>query len=100
MAHLISSIKAVDGIEDISLTTNAILLAGLARELADSGLNRVNISLDSFRPERYREITRGGDISQVMNGIEAAEKAGLTPIKLNVVPMNGFNDDEIEDFAD
>lgn len=99
VAHLISSIKAVDGIEDISLTTNAILLAGLARELADSGLNRVNISLDSFRPERYREITRGGDISQVMNGIEAAEKAGLTPIKLNVVPMNGFNDDEIEDFA-
>ncbi|MEK6671848.1 MAG: GTP 3',8-cyclase MoaA [Nitrospirota bacterium] len=99
VAHLISSIKAVEGIEDISLTTNAILLGGLAKELADSGLNRVNISLDSFRPERYREITRGGDISQVMSGIEAAEKAGLTPIKLNVVPMSGFNDDEIEDFA-
>lgn len=96
---LISSLKAIKGIEDISLTTNGILLDKYARGLADSGLNRINVSLDTLRPDRYKEITRGGDIGPVLNGIDAAEKAGLLPIKINMVPIRNINDDEIADFA-
>lgn len=99
VTYLIASLKGIDGIEDMSLTTNGLLLERYAEELADAGLNRVNISLDSLRPERYSEITRGGDISRVMKGIEAAEKAGLMPLKINIVPIRGLNDDEIEGFA-
>lgn len=99
VAHLIASLRGIEGIEDISLTTNGLLLERYAVELASAGLDRVNISLDSFKPERYREITRGGELSGVMRGIEAAERAGLIPIKINMVPIRGFNDDEIEDFA-
>lgn len=97
--HLIRLLNNIEGIKDLSLTTNGILLERYAKELVDSGLKRVNISLDSLRPERFREITRGGEISYVLNGIKSAEKAGLTPIKINVVPIHGINDDEIEDFA-
>ncbi len=99
VTFLISSIRRISGIEDLSLTTNGVLLANYAKELADAGLDRVNISLDSLRPERYREITRGGEVDRVMAGIEAAEKAGLMPVKINMVPVRGFNDDEIEEFA-
>ncbi len=99
VTFLISSIRKIPGIEDMSLTTNGVLLKKYAKELADAGLDRVNISLDSLRPERYREITRGGDIGEVMAGIKAAEKAGLMPIKINMVPVRGLNDDEIEGFA-
>ncbi|MBZ0154652.1 MAG: GTP 3',8-cyclase MoaA [Alphaproteobacteria bacterium] len=99
LPHLVAAISAIEGIEDISLTTNGLLLKKLARPLAAAGLKRVNVSLDSLRPERYREITRGGDIGEVLSGIEEAEKAGILPIKLNMVPIRGFNDDEIEDFA-
>ena len=99
ITRLIASIGEIAGIEDLSLTTNGVLLERYAGELADAGLHRVNVSLDSLRPERYREITRGGDISRVMKGIEAAEKAGLMPVKINMVPVRGFNGDEIEEFA-
>lgn len=99
VTSLIASLKAINGIEDISLTTNGIHLAKHARELADAGLNRVNISLDTLRPDRYREITRGGDISLVLKGIKAAEEAGLLPVKINMVPIRNLNDDEIQDFA-
>ncbi|MDA8089155.1 MAG: GTP 3',8-cyclase MoaA [Nitrospiraceae bacterium] len=99
VSFLIASLKAISGIEDISLTTNGVLLEKYARELADSGLNRVNISLDTLRPDRYREITRGGDISPVLKGIDAAEQAGLLPVKINMVPIRHLNDDEIVDFA-
>lgn len=99
LPYLIASLKAINGIEDISLTTNGILLEKYARTLADSGLDRVNISLDSFRPERYKEITRGGDLSHVIKGLQAAEEAGLLPIKINMVPVRALNDDEVEDFA-
>ncbi|MGD1074781.1 MAG: GTP 3',8-cyclase MoaA [Thermodesulfovibrionales bacterium] len=99
IVYLIESLRAVNGIEDISLTTNGTLLEKYAKDLADAGLSRVNVSLDSFKPDRYREITRGGDIDQVMKGIRAAEEAGLTPIKINMVPIRSLNDDEIEDFA-
>lgn len=99
VTYLVSSLRNITGIEDISLTTNGVLLKKYAKELADAGLNRVNISLDSLMPERYGEITRGGEISLVMKGIEAAEKAGLLPLKINMVPIRGLNDDEIEKFA-
>jgi cyclic pyranopterin phosphate synthase len=99
VTYLISLIKKINGIKDLSLTTNGILLERYAKKLADAGLARVNISLDSLRPDRYREITRGGDIDAVLKGIEAAERAGFTPIKINMVPIRGFNDDEIEAFA-
>lgn len=96
---LLSSLKTIKGIEDISLTTNGILLEKYAKELADSGLDRINISLDSLRPDRYKKITRGGDISLVLKGMDAAEAAGLLPVKINVVPIRNLNDDEIPDFA-
>lgn len=99
ITFLISSIRNIEEIEDVSLTTNGMLLYEYAEELASAGLNRVNVSLDSLRPDRYREITRGGDINKVFKGIERAEGVGLLPIKINMVPIRGFNDDEIEDFA-
>jgi len=96
---LVESLSRIPGIEDISLTTNGILLAKHARRLAASGLKRVNVSLDSLKPDRYREITRGGNIRSVFRGISEAENAGLLPVKINMIPMRGVNDDEIEDFA-
>ena len=99
LPYLISSLADIHGIEDISLTTNGIRLENLAGTLADAGLRRVNVSLDSLQPDRYREITRGGVLSEAMEGIAAAEKVGLHPVKINMVPIRGFNDDEIEDFA-
>lgn len=95
---LVGMISAIEGIEDISLTTNGLLLASKAKLLKEAGLTRINISLDSLDPERYKQITRGGDVKRVLSGIEAAYKAGLDPIKLNMVLMKGFNDDEIHDF--
>ena len=99
ISYLIASLKAIKGIEDISLTTNGILLEKYARGLAEAGLNRINISLDTLRPERYTKITRGGDITLVLKGIDAAEEAGLLPIKINMVPIRNLNEDEIPDFA-
>ena len=99
IAFLVSSLRTIPGIEDLSLTTNGILLGQHAQTLADAGLDRVNISIDSFRPDRYREITRGGNLDAVLRGIQAAELAGLRPLKINMVPMRGMNEDEILDFA-
>ncbi|HAK60893.1 MAG TPA: GTP 3',8-cyclase MoaA [Nitrospiraceae bacterium] len=99
LPFLVESISAVEGIEDISLTTNGQALKRHARALADAGLKRVNVSLDSLYPERYREITRGGDIDEVFKGIFEAERAGLEPIKINMIPLRGINDDEVEDFG-
>ena len=99
ITFLVESIAKVAGIEDLSMTTNGVLLERYAQELAGAGLRRVNVSIDSFRPERYREITRGGDLAVVLRGISAAEKAGLKPVKINMVPIRGLNDDEVEDIA-
>ncbi len=99
VSYLVILIKSIEGIQDLSLTTNGILLQRYAQELADAGLERVNISLDSLRANRYREITRGGDLDAVLKGIESVEKVGLVPIKINMVPIRGFNDDEIVEFA-
>ncbi len=99
IVFLIKGLSSIDGIEEIGLTTNGILLKRYALELKEAGLTRINISLDSLNPSRYKEITRGGDIRVVMEGIEAAEEAGLIPLSINMVPVKGFNDDEIEAFA-
>jgi cyclic pyranopterin phosphate synthase len=85
IVYLIKLLANVDGIKDLSLTTNGILLAEFAESLKYAGLNRVNISLDTVDPSRYKEITRGGDFNRVMQGIDAAERAGLLPIKINCV---------------
>ncbi len=95
----IESIARIEGIDDISLTTNGILLAEFARDLRAAGVARVNISLDSLRADRYAAITRGGDVHMVMAGIESAIAAGLAPVKINTVMIPGQNDDEIEAFG-
>ncbi|MDH3258673.1 MAG: GTP 3',8-cyclase MoaA [Deltaproteobacteria bacterium] len=96
--RLVSLIKAT-GIRDLSLTTNGIRLADMAEDLKKAGINRVNISLDTLDPEKYRAITRGGDIHSVLEGIRKSEEAGLYPVKINVVPMPGLTDNEIQKFA-
>jgi cyclic pyranopterin phosphate synthase len=99
IADLVAMINGVPGIEDISLTTNGIALPRMAAPLARAGLRRVNISLDTLRPERFHQITRWGRYEDVMEGIAAAREAGLSPIKINVVVMRLINDDEVLDFA-
>lgn len=99
IAFLISSLREIPGITDLSMTTNGTLLEKYARDIARAGLDRVNISIDSLKPERYRHITGQGDLDTVLNGLDAAKKAGLTPIKINMVPIRNLNDDEILDFA-
>jgi cyclic pyranopterin phosphate synthase len=91
VAHL-----ATLGIEDLALTTNASQLARLAGPLARAGLHRINVSIDTLDPVRFRAITRGGDLAEVLEGIDAALAAGLTPLKLNTVVLRGVNDDEVE----
>ncbi|MEN8374684.1 MAG: GTP 3',8-cyclase MoaA [Gemmatimonadota bacterium] len=100
LPELIAQIAAVPGIEDVSLSTNAVLLTQHAEALKDAGLDRVNVSLDSLRADRVDAIARRpGSFERIMAGLDAAERAEFTPIKLNVVVMRGRNDDELEDFA-
>jgi len=96
---LISMLAGIDTIDDISLTTNGILLAEYAVALKEAGLHRVNVSLDSLKPDKFREITRCGTLEDTLRGIDAAVAAGLTPVKINMVVMAGINDDELTDFA-
>lgn len=96
---LLKMIKKHSQIKDIALTTNGILLPSMAEALKAAGLDRINISIDSLDSKKYHEMTRGGALSDVLLGIEAAKRVGLGPIKLNVVLINGFNDDEIVDFV-
>lgn len=102
IVDLVAMIRAVPGVKEIALTTNGALLAPKAKALKAAGLDRVNISLDTLDPERFKLITRGGNIQDVITGIEAAREAELTPIKLNIVvmPENGETDAEaVEAFA-
>jgi len=87
------------GFDDLSLTTNAMQLAHLAEPLVRAGLKRVNISCDSLKSDRFESIRRRGDLATVLNAMDAAEAAGLTPLKINVVLLRNSNDDEILDFA-
>jgi cyclic pyranopterin phosphate synthase len=95
ISALVDMLTRVPGIEDISMTTNATQLARYAVELKKAGLKRVNISLDTFRRERFAKICGRDSLGQVFEGIAAAEAAGLTPVKINAVVMRGVNDDEI-----
>jgi cyclic pyranopterin phosphate synthase len=100
LPDLVEMLAAIKGIDDISLTTNGTMLARGADLLKKAGLNRVNISLDSLKPDRFKAITRSdAELSDVLKGIEAAHKAGLEPVKLNTVVIPGVNDDEVLDFA-
>lgn len=99
LTALVRRLRALPGIEDLSLSTNGVLLAGLAVELKEAGLSRVNVSLDTLDPERFSRIARFGSLSSVLAGVEAAVEAGLAPVKLNVVVARGMNDDEIGAFA-
>jgi cyclic pyranopterin phosphate synthase len=97
---LIGMLAAVPGIRDIALSTNAVLLGDQADALREAGVDRVNVSLDSLRPDRVDAIARRpGSYQQIMDGLAAAERVGFAPIKINVVVMRGRNDDELEDFA-
>ncbi|MBO8127027.1 MAG: GTP 3',8-cyclase MoaA [Firmicutes bacterium] len=99
LPDFIKKIRSIPGIEEIALTTNGTFLPKYAYALKEAGLDRVNISLDSLKPERYKEMTRGGDLSKVLRGINLALDLGLKPVKLNVVVVKGFNDDEVLDFV-
>jgi cyclic pyranopterin phosphate synthase len=96
---LVRMLQDIPGLEDIALTTNGQLIARSAAGLRAAGLRRINVSLDTLRPDRYRELTRGGDLQRVWDGLAACRREGLWPIKVNAVVIRGMNDDEIADFA-
>lgn len=99
LVELVARMAALPGIREISMTTNGLRLKALAEPLARAGLKRVNVSLDTLDPEKFRRITRWGRLEEVWEGILAAEAAGLTPIKLNAVVVRGYNDQDLVDLA-
>lgn len=99
LPDLVAMIAAIAGIEDISLTTNGVLLHDQVHRLAAAGLKRINVSLDTLQPDKYARITRGGSLERIWQGLLEAQHVGLSPIKLNVVAMRGVNDDELPDLA-
>ena len=94
ITSLIKQIASIDGIKDLGLTTNGVFLAKMANELKEAGLHRVNISLDTLDPDKFRKITRNGNLEDVLAGIEAAKKANIEPIKINFVRIKGFNESD------
>jgi cyclic pyranopterin phosphate synthase len=99
LPKFIKMLSQIEGIQELSLTTNGTFLKKYALELKQAGLSRVNVSLDTLKPDRFRYITRLGELKAVLEGIEAAKEAGFEPVKINTVVMRGINDDEILDFA-
>ena len=100
LPELVARLAAIDGIDDLALTTNGSLLAAHARALRDAGLNRITVSLDTINPETFRVLSGGrGELRDVLNGIEAATAAGFAPIKLNCVIQRGVNDGGVETLA-
>jgi cyclic pyranopterin phosphate synthase len=99
LADLVKMLAGIAGIDDLSLTTNGILLAESAARLKQAGLKRVNISLDTLQPDKFRKITRCGELEDTLKGIAAAHAVGLEPVKINMVVMAGVNDDELINFA-
>lgn len=101
-AHLVDIVRGITttpGIRSVSLTTNGMLLSKLADPLAAAGLGRVNVSIDTLNPAKFKRMTRGGDMETVWEGILAAEAVGLTPVKLNAVVVRGYNDEDVVDLA-
>jgi cyclic pyranopterin phosphate synthase len=99
LVEIVRGISATPGVRSLSMTTNGILLSKLARPLAEAGLQRVNISLDTLNPEKFRRLTRWGNLADVLAGIQAAEEAGLNPIKINGVVVRGYNETDVVDLA-
>ncbi len=99
IVDLVRALARIPGIDDLTMTSNGILLSRYAADLAGAGLRRVNVSLDTLRAERFRRITRRGWLEDVLAGMEAAREAGLEPIKINTVVIRGMNDDEVVDLA-
>jgi len=99
LVDLFSMLSRIDGLEDISLTTNGVLLAGLAPALKTAGLKRVNVSLDTFDPQVFRRITGRDGLKDVLKGIDAAREIGLDPVKINTVVIPGVNDNEFLAFG-
>ena len=99
LPQLASRLAAIPELEDLSLSTNAVSLARHAGALREAGIGRINVSLDSLRPDRFREITRG-KLDKVLDGLMTAKRAGFSPIKINMVVMKDVNDDEIEDMVE
>jgi GTP 3',8-cyclase len=99
IVELVGRIARVPGIQDLAMTTNGMRLARLAQPLADGGLRRINVSLDSLNREKYHAITRWGNLDDVLAGLNAARAAGLRPIKINAVVVRGFNEDDVVDLA-
>lgn len=99
IVSIVRNIKNINGVEELCLTTNGTLLPNLAKDLKEAGLDRINISIDSLKPDKYEYITGGGKLEQALAGLEAAYNTGFKKIKINSVLIGGFNDSEIEDFA-
>lgn len=97
--EFLAAVRALEGVRDVSVTTNGVLLAGMAAGLRAAGVRRINISLDSLNAEKFQRITGVDAWESVWRGISAAEAAGFDPVKINVVPVRGLNDEEIADFA-
>ena len=98
IVDLCRMLRSISGLEELCITTNGALLPALARPLREAGVDRLNISLDTLRPERFAHMTRLGSLQEVLGGIRAAEDAGFTDLKLDAVYIGGFNDDEVSDF--
>ena len=99
LVDIVGRLRAIDGVGELAMTTNAVLLPDLAEPLVRAGLDRVNIHLDTLDPQRLRQVMRLGDLDRIRAGIEAAEEHGLTPIKLNTVVVRGQNDQDVVDLA-
>lgn len=99
LLDFVRSLRPLEGIQDISLTTNGVLLSGMAESLREAGIRRLNISLDSLKAEKFHQITGSDRWHAVWQGIQRAEEAGFDPIKINMVPVRGVNEEEIADFA-
>jgi len=100
IAFFLKELSKIKGIEEITLTTNGVLLEEFIDQIRDSAIRRINISLDTLRPERYKEITGKDEFYKVWKGIYKAKEMGFDPIKINVVLLKGINEDEIMDFAE
>ena len=98
LPRLVARLAALPGVGDLSLSTNATLLQRHAGDLRDAGVSRINVSLDSLRPERFKQIT-GGSLAPVLDGLKAAKAAGFAPIKINMLALRDINDDEFEDMV-
>jgi GTP 3',8-cyclase len=99
LVDIVRAIKLFQGVEEVTMTTNALLLGRMADGLAEAGLDRINVSLDTLDPERFKAMTRGGRFDMVWDGILAAERAGITPIKINTVVVRGQNEQEVAELA-